>query len=71
MYSMTIVWSERAQSYLVGLPEWQDRLIGPAATHGATYEEAARNGQIVLEMLIADALEDGESLPEPQTFPIA
>jgi len=71
MYCMTIACSERDQAYLVSLPEWQDRLNGRAATHGATYEEAARNGQIVLDMLIADAVEDGEPLPEPRVFPLA
>ncbi|HUY77379.1 MAG TPA: type II toxin-antitoxin system HicB family antitoxin [Ktedonobacterales bacterium] len=71
MYSMTIARAERDQVYLVSLPDWQDRLIGPAATHGATYEEATGNGQIVLDMLIADAVEDGEPLPEPKVFPLA
>ena len=71
MYSMMIAWSDRDQAYLVALPEWRSRLIGPAATHGATYEEASRNGQIVLEMLIADAVEDGEPLPEPNAFAVA
>ena len=68
---MTIAWSERDQAFLVSLPEWQDRLIGHAATHGATYEEAARSGQAVLDMLIADAVEGGEPLPEPKVFPLA
>lgn len=70
-YSMTISWSERDQAFLVIFPEWHDRLIGQAATHGATYEEAAHNGQIILEMLIADALEDGEPLPPPNVLPLA
>jgi antitoxin HicB len=37
-------------------------------THGDTYEEAVKNAQEVLEMLISSSLEDGTSLPEPQTL---
>ncbi|MFM6280809.1 MAG: type II toxin-antitoxin system HicB family antitoxin, partial [Dolichospermum sp.] len=36
--------------------------------HGETYEEALKNGQEVLEMLIESYLADGESLPEPQVL---
>lgn len=67
-YSMIIQWSERDHAYLVTLPEWADRLIGTAVTHGVTYEEAAKNGREVLEMLIEDALESGDPLPEPRVF---
>jgi predicted RNase H-like HicB family nuclease len=37
-------------------------------THGETYEEALKNGQEVLEMLIESCLADGELLPEPQVL---
>jgi predicted RNase H-like HicB family nuclease len=37
-----------------------------AVTHGATYEEAARNGREVLEMLIAEYQDTGKPLPDPQ-----
>lgn len=67
-YTMVIQWSERDQAYLVTLPEWKDRLLGAAITHGDTYEDAARAGQEALDMLIEDALANGESLPEPQIF---
>lgn len=67
-YSMVIRWSNEDQAYLVMLPEWQGRLIGPAVTHGDTYEEAAKNGREVLEMLIEDAQESGLPLPEPQVY---
>ena len=70
-YSMVIRWSDEDQAYLVTLPEWQDRLIGPAATHGDTYEQAARHGREVLDMLIEDALASGEPLPEPNVYPTA
>jgi predicted RNase H-like HicB family nuclease len=68
---MVIHWSDEDQAYLVTLPEWQDRLIGPAVTHGDTYEQAARHGREVLDMLIEDALASGEPLPEPNVHPTA
>lgn len=67
-YSMVIQWSERDHAFLVTLPEWADRLIGTAVTHGDTYEEAAKRGREALEMLIEDALDSGEQLPEPRVF---
>ncbi len=64
-YSILIEWSEEDQAYLVTLPEWADRVFMPA-THGNTYEEAVKNGQEVLEMLVSDAMADGEPLPPPK-----
>ncbi len=68
-YSMLIEWSEEDHAYLVTLPEFS-YVIQPV-THGHTYEEAARKGQEVLEMLIESAFRDGETLPEPLVFSIA
>src|SRR2546421_8529773 len=52
-YSMLIQWSDEDQAYLVALPEWEGHLFNwDAATHGATYEEAARHGREVLELLV-------------------
>lgn len=57
---MLIQWSDEDQVYVVSLPEF-----GPyAKTHGDTYEEAARMGQEVLELL----MEGEDSLPAPQKF---
>ena len=64
-YSMLLEWSEEDQAYLVTLPEWADRVMMPA-THGSTYSEAVQHGQEVLEMLMNDALLDGEPLPPPK-----
>ncbi|MDP5018022.1 MAG: type II toxin-antitoxin system HicB family antitoxin, partial [Dolichospermum sp.] len=47
---------------VVSLPEWGEF----CHTHGDTYEEALKNAQEVLEMLISSYLEDGKTLPEPQ-----
>jgi predicted RNase H-like HicB family nuclease len=66
-YSILIQWSDEDQAYLVTLPEWADRVLGPV-THGETYEEAIRDGQEALEALIASAQQHQEPLPEPRVF---
>jgi predicted RNase H-like HicB family nuclease len=68
-YSMLIQWSEEDQAYLVALPECEGRLFNwDAATHGATYEEAAKHGREVLELLVESAREEGEALPAARVF---
>lgn len=66
-YSMTIQWSDEDQAYIVSFPEWGEH----THTHGATFEEAARNGQDVLTDLIALWRRQGRALPEPRTFAVA
>ncbi|MBD2298394.1 type II toxin-antitoxin system HicB family antitoxin [Nostoc sp. FACHB-87] len=65
-YTIIIQWSDEDQCYVVSLPEFTN--VMQPCTHGDTYEEALKNAQEVLEMLIESALEDGETLPEPQTL---
>jgi len=61
-YSILIQWSEEDQAYIASLPEF-----GPyALTHGATYEEALKNGQEALDLLMEETL----PLPYPQTFDV-
>jgi len=62
-YSIIIQWSDEDQCYVVSLPEWGEF----CHTHGDTYEEALKNAQEVLELLVESAVEDGETLPEPLT----
>lgn len=63
-YSMVIRWSDEDQAFIVTLPEF-----GPFAnTHGETYEETARMGQEVLELLIEAYQAEGRPLPEPAKF---
>lgn len=63
-YSILIQWSDEDQKYIVSLPEF-----GPYAhTHGDTYEEAIKNAQEVLELLIEDYQEQGKPLPQPTTL---
>jgi antitoxin HicB len=65
-YSMLIQWSDVDQAYVVTLPEFPR-----CRTHGATYEEAARSGQEVLELLAETMVADGRPLPEPATLDAA
>ena len=63
-YTVIIQWSDEDQCYVVSLPEW-----GPyCKTHGATYEEAAKNAHDVLELLMEDesAVLPFPPLPHPQ-----
>lgn len=62
---MVIQWSDEDDAFIVSLPEF-----GGCKTHGATYEEAAKNGREVLELLVESCLEDGEPLPEPMTYSV-
>jgi predicted RNase H-like HicB family nuclease len=58
-YSILIQWSNDDRKYIASLPEF-----GPYAhTHGDTYEEALKNGQEVLELLIEDYQARGKALP--------
>lgn len=62
-YSIVIQWSEEDGCFVVTLPEFTD--VSQPATHGDTYQEAARHGQEVLETLIEMYREEGKPLPEP------
>ena len=59
-YSILIQWSDEDQCYIVSLPEFGKY----ARTHGDTYEEAIKNAQEVLEILI----EDNNELPQPNVY---
>jgi predicted RNase H-like HicB family nuclease len=66
-YSILIQWSDEDQKYIVSLPEF-----GPYAhTHGDTYEEALKNAQEVLELLVETYQEQGRALPQPKILQIA
>ncbi|MGF1518147.1 MAG: type II toxin-antitoxin system HicB family antitoxin [Nodosilinea sp.] len=59
-YEMVIIWSEEDDCFLVHLPDFPEQTY---RTHGNTYEEAAHNGQEVLQLLLE---EDGLPLPKPK-----
>jgi predicted RNase H-like HicB family nuclease len=63
-YSVIIQWSDEDSLYVASLPEF-----GPyARTHGATYEEAARQAQEALELLMETFQVEGRPLPRPLTL---
>ena len=62
-YSVIIQWSEEDKAYVVTLPEW-----GGCHTHGATYDEAAKNAQEVLNSLIEAEEDAGRELPAAHGF---
>jgi predicted RNase H-like HicB family nuclease len=65
-YSILIQWSNEDQKYVISLPEF-----GPYAhTHGNSYEEALKNGQEVLELLIEDYQARNKPLPKPSNLKI-
>ena len=63
-YSMVIRWSEEDQVFVVSFPEFGSY----SQTHGDTYEEAARNGHEVLELLVESFQAEGQSLPAPHCY---
>jgi antitoxin HicB len=65
-YSMIIQWSEEDQAYIVTLPEFSN-----CRTHGGTYEEAVKNGEEVLDLLVATFSADGKPLPAPNLLQVA
>ena len=65
-YTITIQWSDEDNCFVVFLPEFED--VMQPVTHGDTYEEAFKNAQEVLELLIESALNNNENLPKPNTF---
>ncbi len=59
-YSILIQWSNEDQKYIVSLPEF-----GPYVhTHGNSYQEALKNGQEVLDLLIEDYQARNKPLPK-------
>ena len=59
-YSILIQWSDEDQKYIVSLPDF-----GPYAhTHGNSYEEALKNAQEVLDLLIEDYHAKNKPLPQ-------
>lgn len=62
-YSMSIEWSPEDDAFIVTVPE-----LPGCRTHGATYDEAVRQGQDAIGTWADAALEDGDPLPAPRHF---
>lgn len=62
-YSMTIEWSDEDQVYVVTVPE-----LPGCTTHGATYEEAVRQGQAAIESWVCAMRAWGRPVPAPRVY---
>ena len=65
-YSMNIQWSVEDEAYIVTVPE-----LPGCITHGATYEEAVRQGQDAIATWIGGSQEWGLPIPEPRVLKTA
>jgi predicted RNase H-like HicB family nuclease len=63
-YSILIQQSAKDQKYIVSLPEFGLY----AHTQGGTYEEALKDGQEVLELLMEDYRTQNKPLPKPLQY---
>ena len=62
-YTVVIQWSDEDRCYVATLPEW-----GPyCSAYGDSYEEAAKNAQEVLELLM-DRQPSEPPVPAPELF---
>ena len=62
-YRMLIEWSDDDQVFVVTLPEFPCN-----RTHGKDYQEVAKHGQEVLDLLIETLEREGRPLPPPRFF---
>ena len=54
-HTMVIYWSEEDQCYLVSIPDFKEHVMNwNSVCHGDTYEEAAREGTIAIELALMD-----------------
>ena len=60
-YTVIIQWSQEDKCFVVFLPEFED--VMQPVTHGESYEDAIRNAQEVIELLIDSYREKGKDLP--------
>jgi antitoxin HicB len=65
-YQMLIQWSDEDNCYVVSLPDFSE--LNQPSTDGATYEEAARKGQELIESLVQWYSDEGKELPLPKTL---
>lgn len=70
-YAMVIEWSDEDEAYVVSFPEWDATGLYFVHTHGASYEEAVKNGEEVLTEIVDLARARGEALPAPRRFAAA
>jgi predicted RNase H-like HicB family nuclease len=62
-YSMSLKWDPIDEIYIVSVPE-----LPGCMTHGATREEAVRQGQLAIESWIDASREWKQPIPSPELF---
>ena len=62
-YSMVIQWDPRGDIYVVTVPELEG-----CVTHGASYEQAVRQGQDAIATWLDTASAWGDPIPAPRTY---
>jgi predicted RNase H-like HicB family nuclease len=62
-YSMSIQWSDEDEVFLVRVPE-----LPGCITHGATYEEAVRQGKEAIEGWLEATRACGRPIPPPRVL---
>ncbi len=60
-YALIIYWSEVDQAFIVEVPE-----LPGCAADGATYQEAVKNAEIIIQQWIETTQLLGRSVPEPK-----
>ena len=58
---MIIFWSEQDQVYVVDIPE-----LPGCMADGATYQEAVKNAEVIIQEWIDTAHAKGRSIPKPR-----
>jgi antitoxin HicB len=62
-YSMTIEWSPDDDAFIVTIPE-----LAGSRMHGESYADAVKNGQQIIELIVAGLVQDGQEPPAPSYF---
>ena len=62
-YSMTLQWDPEERIFVVTVPE-----LPGCMSHGATYGEAAANGQDAIDSWIDANRAEGRPIPHPRVF---
>ncbi len=60
-YEMVIFWSKIDKAYVVEVPE-----LPGCMADGATYQEAVKNAEVIIQEWIDTAREKGRAIPEPR-----
>lgn len=60
-YEMIIYWSDTDNAYFVEVPELEGCMAD-----GATYQEAVKNSEIIINEWLETAKELGRNIPEPK-----